>query len=269
MASAVPAPISPAPAAASDAGLLFEEHSERLFGYCLRFLGSRADAEDAVQTTFLYAHRALERGEVPELEYAWLHSIAKNVCRWHLRTLSRRGSLTTELDLDAMPGSAGDEIETRELRGELQDALASVPESQRKALVLREWHGLESHEIATQLGMSTTATYALLTRARRSLAKALTTSGQRPLLGIDLISMVGKLKALLAGGTAKVVATTVVAGSVALGGVAVERATDGGSPSRKTPSPVADRDTGVRTAPVVSPRQRGATATLPSTVATK
>ena len=232
MAIAVPTTLSPRPSADSGAGHLFAEHSERIFGYCLRFLGSRSEAEDALQTTFLYAHRALERGVVPELEYPWLHSIAKNVCRWQLRTLDRRGSLTTNLDLDAMP-SSNRNADVSQLRSELVDALATVPDAQRKALLLREWHGLESHEIATHLGLSTAATYALLTRARRSLAKALSAAGTRPVLGVDFVSALGKLKALLAGGTAKSVATAVAVGSVAIGGVAVERAVEDRSPSRQ------------------------------------
>jgi len=44
---------------------LYERHSSRVFGYCLRMLGRREDAEDASQTTFLQAHRALQRGVVP------------------------------------------------------------------------------------------------------------------------------------------------------------------------------------------------------------
>ena len=109
MAIAVTANASPARTIESGAGRLFEEHSERIFGYCLRFLGSRSDAEDAVQTTFLHAHRALERGVVPELEYPWLHSIATNVCRGQLRTLARRGPLASDLDLDTLPAPANRE----------------------------------------------------------------------------------------------------------------------------------------------------------------
>ena len=114
-----------------------------------------------MQTTFLHAHRALEQGVVPELEYPWLHSIATNVCRGQLRTLARRGPLASELDLDTLPAPANREHELRELRSELAHALASLPETQRRALVLREWQGLESHEVASELGLSTTAAYAL------------------------------------------------------------------------------------------------------------
>jgi DNA-directed RNA polymerase specialized sigma24 family protein len=49
---------------------LFEAHATRVLAYCQRRLGSRAEAEDALQTVFLYAHRALRRGVVPESEEA-------------------------------------------------------------------------------------------------------------------------------------------------------------------------------------------------------
>ena len=252
MAIAVRAHSSPARTVESDAGRLFEEHSERIFGYCLRFLGSRSDAEDAMQTTFLQAHRALERGVVPELEYPWLHSIAKNVCRGQLRTLSRRGPLASDLDLDALPAPPDHEVELRELRTELRHALASLPEAQRRAVVLREWQGLESHEIASELGIGTTAAYALLTRARRSLARALSAAGTRPVLGFDFVSVLAKLKALLAGGAAKVAVTTVAVGTVAIGGVAVERAVvDRDAPSQ--PAAPATLEAGASEGPMASP----------------
>lgn len=49
-------------AAAATAGRLYEEHYERVFGYCLYKLGMRQEAEDAAQTTFLWALRSLEAG---------------------------------------------------------------------------------------------------------------------------------------------------------------------------------------------------------------
>lgn len=224
----------------ADAARLFEQHSNRVFGYCLRCLGSRADAEDAVQTTFLYAHRALERGVVPESEYAWLHSIAKNVCRWQQRTTARRGRLSAEVDLDTLPGRGGDEGDERELLMGLGEALASIPESQRRALLLREWQGLSSDEIASRLGMSASATYALLTRARQSLRRALTAASDRPLLGVDfgflLYQLRSQLKTLFAGTSAKVGATVVVVG-VAAGGVALEIGSAQRSPARPAPAP--------------------------------
>jgi len=226
----------------ADAASLFEQHSDRIFGYCLRCLGSLADAEDAVQTTFLYAHRALERGIVPESEYAWLHSIAKNVCRWQQRTIARRGRLSSDTDLDALPARNGGDDDEAELLMGLEEALASIPESQRRALLLREWQGLSSAEIASQLGLSAPATYALLTRARQSLRRALTVTSHRPLLGVDfgflLYQLRSQLKALFAGTSAKVGAAVVVV-SVAVGGVAVEVGSADRSPARRVPAPTA------------------------------
>ncbi len=206
---------------ATEAGLLYERYSGRILAYCIHALRDRGDAEDAVQTTFLHAHRALQRGVVPEHEFAWLHTIAKNVCRMQRRTAARRGAVTG-LDLDALPAREGDAGDQELLSG-LDDALASLPERQRRALVMRELRGLSSEEVASQLGMSATATYALLTRARRSLARALTVGG-RSALGLDLGPLLLRLKALFAGGAANVAATTAVAAVVAAGGVTLERA---------------------------------------------
>ena len=161
---------------ATEAGLLYERYSGRILAYCIHALRDRGDAEDAVQTTFLHAHRALQRGVVPEHEFAWLHTVAKNVCRMQRRTAARRGAVTG-IDLDALPAREGDAGDQELLSG-LDDALASLPERQRRALVMRELRGLSSEEVASQLGMSATATYALLTRARRSLARALTVGGR-------------------------------------------------------------------------------------------
>jgi RNA polymerase sigma-70 factor (ECF subfamily) len=55
---------------------LFERYARPLERFCLRELGTREEAEDAVQTTFLNAHRAFQRGVRPELEAAWLYAIS-------------------------------------------------------------------------------------------------------------------------------------------------------------------------------------------------
>src|SRR5258708_24365656 len=77
------------PVAAPEADLtraLYEKYANQIFRYCVHQLGSREEAEDAVQSTFLNAFRGIKRGIVPELESAWLFKIAGNIC------LSRRPS---------------------------------------------------------------------------------------------------------------------------------------------------------------------------------
>jgi RNA polymerase sigma-70 factor (ECF subfamily) len=213
---------------------LFEAYAERLFGYCLKRLGCRSEAEDAVQTTFLYAHRALLRGVTPRSEGAWLYTIAKNVCRWQQRTASRRAPQAA-LDPDTLPAEVA-ELDSELLR-DLDDALASLPERQRQAILLREWRGLSGSEVGSALELSESATHALLTRARRSLAAALTTAGRRPVLGLDFGSLVLNLRSLLVGSGAKAAATAVAIAGVGATGYTVERALVGhdSSPSRQAP----------------------------------
>jgi RNA polymerase sigma-70 factor (ECF subfamily) len=248
---------------------LYEEHSERLLGFCLRQLRSRPEAEDAVQTTFVYALRALRRGVVPENEAAWLTSIAKNVCHWQRRTLARRGALSTDLDLDTIALARPEGDEDGVLLG-LEDALASIPERQRQALLLREWRGLAPREIATELGMSGPATHALLNRARQSLARAL--SPVRPVAGLAwlVVELRSYVKALLTGASAKAaVVTGIAVVGVGAGGVVGER-TLADSSSPDTPAPLVGEPRpetrATRATPIVdpetarqfaSPRERG------------
>jgi RNA polymerase sigma-70 factor (ECF subfamily) len=204
-------------ASAVRARQLYERYSGRIFAYCLHALRDREEAEDAAQTTFLNAQRALQRGVIPEHEFAWLHTIAKNVCRMQKRTAARRGALTG-VDLDALPARDDGARDDQELLAGLGDALASLPERQRRALVMREWYGLSSEEVATRLGTSTPATYALVSRARRSLAHALTSLPRRATLGLNFAPLLLRLKTLVGGGAAKVAGTTAAAAAVAAGG---------------------------------------------------
>ncbi len=246
------------PSPAEAASRLFAEHSERVLGYCLHQLGSRAEAEDATQTTFLYALRALRQGVVPECESAWLTTIAKNVCHSERRTAKRRGPLTQDVDLDTIAlVQTGDDEE--ELLMGFRDALASMPERQRRALVLREWRGVPSSEIASELGLSAPATHALLTRARHSFAQALTVA-RKPVLGFAWLAVEirSHLKAILGGVSTKAAVTSiaVVGVGVGAGGVVVDKSlADSKSPpapARSTEQPASGseaRKTTVRATP--------------------
>ncbi len=62
---------------------------------------------------------------------------------------------------------------------ELREALAALPESQRSALLLREWRGLSYREIAAELCTTESAVETLIFRARRSLTERLKTTRER------------------------------------------------------------------------------------------
>lgn len=209
--------LQPLPAEATR--VLYERYSSRIFGYCLGLLGSREDAEDAVQTTFLNAQRGLRRGVVPQFELAWLFKIAQNVCRTRHESAGRRGRVETARDLDSLQ----DVLATPERSSsvsvrELTRALAGIPERQRRALLLREWRGFSYEEVATELGLSVSAVEALLFRARRSVAEQLEQTGAREGRG-TAASVIALLRWLFQGGAAPLklaTATAVVATTAAV-----------------------------------------------------
>jgi RNA polymerase sigma-70 factor (ECF subfamily) len=157
---------------------LYERHASRIFGFCLSRLGSREEAEDAVQTTFLNVQRGLERGVVPEYELAWLFKIAQNVCHNRHQSARRRGRVEAAHDLDALQDVIASPDRNPAISlGELTQALGAIPTRQRRALVLREFQGYSYEEIANELGISVGAVETLLFRARRGIAQQLEQSG--------------------------------------------------------------------------------------------
>jgi RNA polymerase sigma-70 factor (ECF subfamily) len=199
-----------------DSARLYERHYPRVFSYCLWRLGKREDAEDAAQTTFLNAHRALGRGTTPASESSWLLTIAHNVClaRWRSQK-SRPSELPAEPE--ALAALAAPEHDSQ-LLGRLQAALSGLPEVQRHAFVLREWQGLSYAEIAAQLETTETAVAALVFRARRSLMDALSDerAPSRLVGGLNVGSLLGWLKSLLGGTAAKLVVAGAVVGAAGI-----------------------------------------------------
>jgi RNA polymerase sigma factor (sigma-70 family) len=199
---------------------LYERYANQIYRYCAHQLGSREEAEDAVQSTFLNAFRGLRRGVVPELESAWLFKIAHNVCLSRQRSAWRRGRIESPADFELveelMPAPSR---RTDELIG-LEDVLAQMPETQRRAILLREWQGLSYREIADELELSQGAVETLIFRARRSLATGLeqpaeTQRRKRFARAFDWGNLVAAAKSLFVSGSvaAKVAATVAVVGA--------------------------------------------------------
>jgi RNA polymerase sigma-70 factor (ECF subfamily) len=218
---------------------LYEAYSRRIFGYCLRRLPSREEAEDAVQHTFMNAHRALGKGVVPRSEAAWLFKIAENVCRERRRSAWRRSQLELVQDPDGIAGLAVAPQGTHDELAGLADALAELPPNQQRAILLREWQGLSYREIAEQLELTEAAVETLLFRARRSLARKLDRSrGQ----AWGTLGTIGAwAKSLFGGAAAKVAATAVVVAGIAAATPAVrhELRSESRAPSPSHPAAAA------------------------------
>ena len=140
---------------------LYREHRAGLVRLVERELHDRHDAEDVVQTAFLDAQRALERGTHPRNPRAWLAAIALNAGR---RLRRRRLNAEPLEEYAVQEASAVPEIRA---------ALASLPSEQRAAVVYRDVLGLSYDETAAQMGKSVNAVTMLLHRGRGRLRETL------------------------------------------------------------------------------------------------
>jgi hypothetical protein len=102
----------------------------------------------------------------------------------------------------------------------LSEALEHMPDSQRRAILLREWQGLSYHEIADELKLSQSAVETLIFRARRTLASNLESEPERRPSAVsrmrkalDAGALVAMLKGLFEGGAVAKVAVVAVAAS--------------------------------------------------------
>src|SRR5437868_5004547 len=206
---------------------LYERYSRQILNYCVHQLSSREEAEDAVQTTFMNAFRGLKRGVVPEAEQAWLFKIAENVCLSRRRSSWRRGRVESPNDFEVLQEVTPSRTTNGnvELIG-LEDALAAMPENQRRAILLREWQGLSYREIAAELEVSQSAVETLIFRARRSLARRLEAPRarlRRVGQAIDVGAALSALKGALSTGAAVKAAVAGVALTGLVAGIATDQ----------------------------------------------
>lgn len=147
--------------------VLYDRHSAGILGFCRHILGSQADAEDAVQHTFIAAHADIERrGDRQLAVKAWLYTIARNRCLSILR--ARREHPSDGVAELATLSMAQDVEQRAELRALLAD-VAKLPDDQREALVLSEVGDLSHVDIAAVLGCEVSKVKSLVFQARSAL----------------------------------------------------------------------------------------------------
>ncbi len=183
----------------------FEQHRTELTAYCYRMLGS-ADAEDAVQETFIRAWRAYDRFEGRAQVRSWLYKIATNVCLDQLESRKRRarpmdlgpaGEPVAE-NLNALPEVTwiepipegrvvpeADPAEVAQARETIKlafvAALQHLPPRQRAVLILCEVLRWKASEVAELLETSVASVTSALQRARATLEQTDAAHGQTEL----------------------------------------------------------------------------------------
>ena len=130
-------------------GELYEQVYKDLYRYALYCLGSREEAEDAVQETALEAFRGMAGLKRPEAFRAWMFSILSARCKRHIRWLVRRRE---QSDLDGCSLSSPDFSRQSDTALQLQAAIAGLKPEDRQLVLLAVVGGYSGREIAALLG---------------------------------------------------------------------------------------------------------------------
>jgi len=156
-----------------------ERHRAAVYRYVGALTQDAADAEDALQDTFVAAWRSASTFQGAEAARGWLFTIARNAVRLlYRRRVGEPADFVPldELGLDAgwggEPGSP-DLLEALESREVLERALQSLSREDREVLVLRDLEGLSNEETARLVGIAVRAAKSRLHRARLRLAARL------------------------------------------------------------------------------------------------
>ncbi len=151
---------------------LLSRYKHPIVNFCYRLLGDAGEADDAAQDVFVrvYQHIGEYRPGTGKFS-TWLFTLARNACLDRLRYRKRHP--TEPLDAAPEPATVSREAETREIGEQIAAAVALLPEDQRTALVLAEYHDLSYAEIAAIMKCSTKSVESRLYRAKQSLRKRL------------------------------------------------------------------------------------------------
>lgn len=158
---------------------LIRLNERRVFQTALRLLRNVEDAQDAAQEVFLRLHKHLGRFDEQRRFHAWLYSIVVNVCRdlnqrreKHLAApLDDSAEIGGSHQPEAAQASPFEIAAKQQQRRLLSESLATLPEKERAALVLRDLEGLPTAEVAKVLGSSEGTVRSQISAARLKIKK--------------------------------------------------------------------------------------------------
>src|SRR5688500_7704490 len=154
-----------------------------IYALAYRVIGRDEDARDVAQETFLRAFRALPGFKGQAKFSSWIYRIALNLCRDWIRRKKRTpvSQMPEDVDLSELAAEQGptesveELVARRELSAVVEEAMTLLPEEQRTAVILKEYHGMTFQEIADLQGcpLSTVKTrlYQGLSVLRRQLER--------------------------------------------------------------------------------------------------
>jgi RNA polymerase sigma-70 factor (ECF subfamily) len=157
---------------AAYAGLV-ARYRDRLGRYAVRMLGNQADAEEALQDTFVRAYRSLARCTDADRFGAWIFGILVNRCRTHGAQRARRERTLVADETALARASVRDWSDGHAWRETIDWALAQLPPAHREAFLLKHVEDRSYEEMVELTGASVSALKMRVARAREMLQRLL------------------------------------------------------------------------------------------------
>ncbi len=137
----------------------------RIHALCQSQLRSQADAEDAVQETFMRGMARLDELKSPEAITGWLRGIAHNVCVDLIRR--NRVRYTSSTDVATLPtDDTPANITDHEERDHLMGLIHALPEPLRETILLHYYDEMTYDQMAAWLGVARSTVNDRLSKAR-------------------------------------------------------------------------------------------------------
>jgi RNA polymerase sigma-70 factor, ECF subfamily len=154
------------PGEAPPFGALFREHAPFVWRLLRRLGASPVDADDLCQEVFLVLHRRFADIDTTRPLRPWIYGVAIRLASEHRRRRRFREEACQSFDIGA-PASQDEELERRQARGLLHDAIARLEDAKRAIFVLHELEELTMTEIAETVSCPVQTAYSRLHAARK------------------------------------------------------------------------------------------------------
>lgn len=166
-------PIQPLPRVVSSAEDAYRQHRGRIYRFFRSRLTSHDDAEDLTQRVFLDAVAALSEGKTPpDSVLGWLYTVAQRRLVDEIRRRGRTADLSAERHSSSEAATYSPDVAAK-----LTEALASLPDTQRRVVVLRLLRGISFEEISAELHISEAAVKMRFTRGIETVRQHLIRAG--------------------------------------------------------------------------------------------
>jgi RNA polymerase sigma-70 factor, ECF subfamily len=156
---------------------IVKQHWRKVFNVAYKFVGKHDEAEDLTQDIFLKIFKSLDTFDRRANFQTWLISVSRNLCIDHYRSVRKeRETIDRQVDANELTPAAPDAgpiaaLEQADRVTLLRHALATLPETLRTAVVMRDLQELSYQEIADRLNLPEGTVKSRINRGRTELAR--------------------------------------------------------------------------------------------------